>query len=84
MVAAGYGLTPRERELVVLGARGLSNVEIAGRMLLSPYTVQDYLKVVFDKVGVHSRKALVAKIFLDHCWPPLASGATPGERGGFG
>ena len=84
VVAAGYGLTPRERELVVLCARGLSNVEIAGRMHLSPYTVQDYLKVVFAKVGVHSRKALVAKIFLDHYWPPLASGATPGERGGFG
>jgi hypothetical protein len=49
-----------------------------------PYTVQDHLKVVFDKVDVRSRKALVAKILLDRYWPPLASGATPGERGGSG
>ena len=74
VVAAGYGLTARERELVVLCARGLSNVEVAARMFLSPYTVQDHLKVVFDKVGVRSRKALVAKIFLDHAWPSLESG----------
>ena len=65
VVAAGYGLTARERELVVLCARGLSNVEIAARMFLSPYTVQDHLDHAFDKVGVRGRRALLAKLFLD-------------------
>jgi DNA-binding CsgD family transcriptional regulator len=39
---------------------GLDTRAIAGRMFLSPYTVNDHLKSIFTKVDVRNRKELVA------------------------
>ena len=64
-------------------AQGASTDEIASRLYLSPYTVQDHLKAVFDKVGVSTRGELVARLFFDHYAPRLASGATVGSDGWF-
>ena len=50
-------------------ARGLSTAEIAGRLHLSAYTVQDHLKGIFDKSGTSSRVQLVSRLFLDHDVP---------------
>lgn len=60
-----YGLTPREREVLVLVIRGESNKRIASRLGLSVYTVQDHLDHACAKVGVRGRKALLAKLFID-------------------
>jgi DNA-binding CsgD family transcriptional regulator len=83
LIADGYGLTQRERTVTQLVAQGASTDEIAGRLYLSPYTVQDHLKAVFDKVGVSTRGELVARLFFDHYAPRLASGATVGSDGWF-
>ena len=52
----------------VLGAisRGASTNEIAAELYLSPHTVRDYVKTVFEKVGVKSRGELVARLFGEH------------------
>jgi hypothetical protein len=34
-------------------------------------------------VGVRARRALVAKVFADCYWTPVATGRTPSHRGGF-
>ncbi len=61
-----YGLTHRETDIVLALARGLSAKEIAAELALSPHTVRDHVKVVYEKTGVNSRGELVANIFSNH------------------
>jgi DNA-binding CsgD family transcriptional regulator len=49
------GLTPREQQVAELAANGLRDCEIAQQLFLSPYTVKQYLKGVYRKLGVRSR-----------------------------
>jgi DNA-binding CsgD family transcriptional regulator len=53
-----YGLSQREREVATLAVRGRSNKEIAHQLFLSPWTVQDHLKSIFEKTCVRSRGEL--------------------------
>lgn len=68
---AAYGLTSREREVVDMVLRGASRKQIASRLFISEYTVQDHLSNVFDKVGVRGREALIKRLFLDNLYPTL-------------
>jgi DNA-binding NarL/FixJ family response regulator len=53
---AGFArLTPREAEVMLLIARGLSNTEIAGRLFLSEPTVKTHVTRIFAKLGVRDR-----------------------------
>jgi DNA-binding CsgD family transcriptional regulator len=52
------GLTPQERQIVRLAARGLSNKDIAAQLFLSPRTVGHHLYKAYPKLGVVSRGEL--------------------------
>jgi predicted ATPase/DNA-binding CsgD family transcriptional regulator len=60
------GLTSREIDVLHLVADGLTNAEIAERLVLSERTVHAHLRSIFDKLGVSSRTAAaraVASLF---------------------
>ena len=71
IVIEAYSLTPRERDVLGALARGESTAEIAAALYLSPHTVRDYVKAVFEKFGVSSRGELVARLFGEHYADPL-------------
>ncbi|MEU2946836.1 response regulator transcription factor [Nocardiopsis alba] len=53
------GLTDREREVLSLVGRGLSNEEIAGELVLSPATAKTHVSRAMVKLGVRDRAQLV-------------------------
>ena len=71
-VLLAYGLTAREQEIALLVLKGRSTDEISVRLCISALTVQQHLKAIFDKVGVRSRRELVAQVFAQTYWPALA------------
>lgn len=54
-------LTPRERRVLELLARGLTNKEIGQQLFVTTNTVKRHLKSIFAKLGVHSRAAASAR-----------------------
>lgn len=54
-------LTRREMEVLRSLAEGLSNREIAKKLVIAPGTVKWYKKQIFNKLNVHSREQAVAK-----------------------
>jgi DNA-binding NarL/FixJ family response regulator len=55
------GLTEREREILDLVARGLTNAEIARRLVVSDKTVRNHVSNVFAKLQVAGRAEAVAR-----------------------
>jgi DNA-binding CsgD family transcriptional regulator len=66
MVARAHQLSERETQIALLVLRGLNTNEIAAHLFISPYTVQDHLKSIVEKVGVRSRRELATEIFEPH------------------
>ena len=78
-----YGLTKQEQVLTGLVCRGLSTGEIADRLHITPNTIQDHLKSIFDKTGVSSRRELVVSILQEQYLPRAMTGRPLGPSGLF-
>ena len=61
LLCRAYALSRREREVVGAVVDGLDTRAITERLFISRHTVQDHLKSVFGKIGIHSRRELAAR-----------------------
>jgi two-component system, NarL family, response regulator LiaR len=57
--APGFDLTEREREVLALMIEGLNNVQIAGRLTVSPSTIKSHVSNILSKLGAASRTEAV-------------------------
>jgi DNA-binding CsgD family transcriptional regulator len=76
-----FGLTAREREVAELVAAGFDTEAIATRLVISPWTVQDHLKSIFERTGTRSRSELRASIFFHDHLPAIMARAPLDSRG---
>jgi DNA-binding CsgD family transcriptional regulator len=68
-------LSPREREISRMVAKGYANKTIAAVLDISSWTVSTYLRRIFAKLGVGSRAAMVARLLEEGLLkggPPLS------------
>ena len=57
-----YGITDREREIILKVIQGKSNADIAGELFISLATVKTHLHNIYTKIGVESRFDLLARV----------------------
>ncbi len=70
-------LTPREREVLVLLARGQSQGKIAAELVISEKTVATHIQRILAKLGVHSRAQAVAVAYRERLVGDTDSHAVP-------
>ena len=62
VLCRAYALSQREHQVVAALVAGLDTSAVTQRLFISRHTVQDHLKSVFAKTGVHSRRELLVKL----------------------
>lgn len=58
-------LTLREREILVLITQGMTNDAMAIKLFISPQTVRNHIKNIYEKLQVHSRAQVVVKAYKE-------------------
>jgi DNA-binding CsgD family transcriptional regulator len=59
---AQLGLSQREQEVAYLLCEGLKNTDISRRLYISRYTVENHIKSIFGKLGIHNRASLIRRV----------------------
>ena len=83
MAIAGGGLSPREREVTQLTLRGATAVQTAQRLEISPHTVNDHMKAIFEKTGARTRGELSATLFFGEHLPRIQDRVEIGDDASF-
>jgi predicted ATPase/DNA-binding CsgD family transcriptional regulator len=71
--AASSLLTKRQREIAALVAGGLTNKEIAGKLVISPRTAEAHVENIMTKLGFTSRTQVAVWMAEHHVEPPATT-----------
>jgi DNA-binding CsgD family transcriptional regulator len=83
LLLKAYGLTPREREVTQLILRGATAIQTAQRLGISPHTVADHTKSIFEKTGARTRGELSATVFFGEHLPRIEHRVPIGDDASF-
>jgi len=83
LLLKAYGLTQREQEVTQLVLRGATTAQAAQRLAISPHTVNDHLKAIFDKTGARTRGELSARLFFGEHLPRIQDQVGVGDDASF-
>lgn len=83
LLLKAYGLTPREQEVTQLVLRGATTVQAAQRLVISPHTVTDHLKSIFEKTGARTRGELSGTLFFGEHLPRIERRVPVGDDASF-
>jgi DNA-binding CsgD family transcriptional regulator len=83
LILQAYNLTERETQVAQLVLQGRATDRVVQELSISALTVQEHLKAIFDKTGVHSRRELVAQVFAQHYLPRMQADAGIAADGSF-
>ncbi len=83
LLLKAYGLTAREQEVTQLMLRGATTIQAAQRLSISPYTVTDHIKSIFEKTGARTRGELSATLFFGEHLPRIQHHVLVGDDASF-
>jgi DNA-binding CsgD family transcriptional regulator len=70
-LADDWPLTPQERRVLTCVAQGLTNRQVAAQLAMGERTVVSHLEHAYEKLGVHSRTQLLARLFQEAYLPGM-------------
>jgi DNA-binding CsgD family transcriptional regulator len=83
LLLKAYGLTPREQEVTQLILRGATTIQTAQRLGISPHTVTDHTKSIFEKTDARTRGELSATVFFGEHLPRIQDRVPIGDDASF-
>jgi DNA-binding CsgD family transcriptional regulator len=83
LLLKAYGLTAREQEVAQLMLRGATTAQAGQRLGISPNTVTDHLKSIFDKTGTRTRGELSGTLFFGEHLPRIQARVAVGDDASF-
>jgi DNA-binding CsgD family transcriptional regulator len=83
LLLRAYGLTPREQEVAQLMLRGATTIQAAGRLGISPHTITDHMKSIFEKTGARTRGEMSALLFFGEHLPRIQDHVPVGDDASF-
>src|SRR5437763_639662 len=83
LLLKAFGLTPREQQVAQLVLRGATTTQAAQLLSISPHTVGDHLKAIFEKTDTRTRGELSAKRFCGEHLPRIQQDPPLGDDASF-
>src|SRR4051812_34373227 len=83
LLLKAYGLTAREQEVAQWLLRGATTAQAAQRLSISPHTVNEHVKSIYDKTGARTRGELLATVFFGEHLPRIQDHVAVGDDASF-